>query len=175
MQFASLLVSILALLTSLGVASRQLRTSRTANSVSVLIGLFTEHRGHHLASARQIVFNDAASWQCDLGMAGVPEGQRDAVRDLMWFYDNLGALVVHGVVNIKPVSAYLGASVLGLWDHLKPIIEAERMRRRQGGLPDADRWQGYFELLHQMASVHDPSKYRRLPITTRVRLRTRRI
>jgi hypothetical protein len=170
MQLGALLVSITALLTSVTVAATQIRVSRAGNSVQTLIGLFTEHRSHYLAESRHVVFNDAENWDLSQGLAGVPEEHRVQVRDLMWFYDNLGVLVAHGVVDIRPVSAYLGGSVLEMWVKLEPLVQAERRKRAVAGFSDSGRWQYYFEFLVKMAKFYTPSNYRKLPMYVRFRM-----
>ena len=75
---------------------------------------------------------------------------RDLVRELAWFYDNLGALVAHGVIDIEPVSGYLGGSVISVWERLEPVVLAERARRAGNGMPDPNRWQEYFENLYHL-------------------------
>ena len=169
MQIPALLVSIAALLTSVTVAAFQIRISRAGNSVQTLIGLFTEHRSHYLAEARHAIFNEAQDWDLSEGLAGVPEQWRLQVRDLMWFYDNLGVLVAHGVVSIRPVSAYLGGSVIEVWAKLEPMVQAERRKRASAGFYDSGRWQEYLEILLQMIKIYTPSKYRKLPIRARLR------
>lgn len=73
-------------------------------STKVLIDMFNEHRSEHLASARTA--GHTRLKECDPKQ--VLAGLLDDIRDLAWFYDNLGRLVHHGVVDIEPVSGYLG-------------------------------------------------------------------
>ncbi|MEU6674205.1 hypothetical protein [Streptomyces sp. NPDC046925] len=53
-------------------------------------------------------------------------------------------------MDIEPVSGYLGGSVLSVWEHMEPLVRAERARRRQSALPDPERWQAYFENLYHL-------------------------
>ncbi|KUN81119.1 hypothetical protein AQJ66_24460 [Streptomyces bungoensis] len=62
---------------------------------------------------------------------------------MAWYYDNLGALVTHGVVEVEPVFGYLGGSVISVWERIEPLVTVERARRMHSGLPDPDRWQQY--------------------------------
>lgn len=56
-----------------------------------------------------------------------------------------GAMVAHQIVDLKPISRYLGGSVLDMWTALQQLVVAERYRRRVAS--DPSRWQRYFEYL----------------------------
>lgn len=74
---------------------------------------------------------------------------RSIEREPAWYYDNLAAaLVAHGVAEIRPVSGYLGGSVISAWEHMEPLVAVERDRRARNALPDPNRWQEYFENLY---------------------------
>jgi len=91
-------------------------------------------------------------------MDGLPHDRKDLVRDLAWFYDNIGTLVTHGVIDIEPVSGYLGQSVLLHWEMMRPLIQAERKKRQ--GQYDPERWQIYFENLYHLIREQPPEKAR---------------
>ena len=159
-------IAALALLVSFAAAAlaycfgrQQTLTARQANQIPALIDLFREHRSESLANARDFV-GSAQLWKCDLseGLAGLPQEMRVPVRELMWFYDNLGALVAHGIVDLEPVAGYLGGSVLVCWTRLEPLVDAERDRRRR--FPDPGRWQDYFENLNRLVDEYGPQRAR---------------
>jgi hypothetical protein len=104
------------------------------------------------------VYFDLANYDLSLGLDALPEDKQNLVRSLAWFYDNLGALVAHGVIDIAPVSGYLGQSVLAYWERLQPLIEAERKKRQDSH--DPDRWQIYFENLYHLTRGLPPEKAR---------------
>lgn len=160
---AALVVAVASLVTSSGAAFLALRVARHANSNPVLIDLFTEHRSPELAAARVWVHAHMNEFpQClDLGLDGLPADVRDAVRDLAWFYDNLGVLVHHGVVDIEPVSGYLGGSVLDLWPKYSKLVAGERARRERAGSEDPRRWQFYFESLYEAVRACPPETARK--------------
>ena len=124
----------------------------------VLIDLFREHRSKRLADARQFVYFDLHKCDLSLGLDALPEDKKALVRDLAWFYDNLGAMVAHGVVDIAPVSGYLGQSVLLNWEKMEPFIQAERKKRQDSY--DPERWQIYFENLYHLIREQPPAKAR---------------
>ena len=139
MASAALIISIIAAATSISLGWRALTLARHSNTMPVLIDLFREHRSRQLADAREFVYFDLANYDLSLGLDALPEDKQNLVRSLAWFYDNLGALVAHGVIDIAPVSGYLGQSVLAYWERLQPLIEAERKKRQDSH--DPDRWQ----------------------------------
>ncbi|MFC9931952.1 hypothetical protein [Streptomyces sp. NPDC127190] len=150
MEIAALVVSVVALMVSGAVSLRQLRLTEHANTLPVLVDLFREHRSVRLAQARQFVHQELPACDLSAGLAGLPEDGRDLVRELAWYYDNLGALVAHGVVDIEPVSGYLGGSVIAVWERVEPLVAVERAKRAQNALPDPNRWQEYFENLYHL-------------------------
>jgi hypothetical protein len=150
LEISVLLVSLVALAVSGAVSIRQLRLTEHANTLPVLVDLFREHRSVRLAQARRVVHERLPSCDLSAGLAGLPEDDRDLVRELAWFYDNLGALVAHGVVDIEPVSGYLGGSVISVWEGVQPLVQAERAKRTRNAMPDPNRWQEYFENLYHL-------------------------
>jgi len=77
---------------------------------------------------------------------------------LVYFYDNLGALVAHGIVDIAPVSGYLGGSVVMVREKVRPLVEAERNRRTNSTV--SARWQMYFENLYCLVLENPPEEAR---------------
>ena len=152
-------MSVFALLISIFVALRQFRLGRETNTLPVLVDLFREHRGPRLAEARAVV-RQLQEDQVDLkgGLSSLPRHEREMVRELAWFYDNVGVLVAHKVVLADPIIGYLGGSVVAVWETLEPLIAEER--RARSGLPDALPWQEYFEMLYKLAKGESPAMAR---------------
>lgn len=136
-----------------------LRLSRHSNTLPVLVELFREHRSDRLAEARSYVRQELPAIDVTGGLSALPPDKQKLVRDLSWFYDNLGALVAHDIVDIDPVAGYLGGSVLETWDTLQPLIEGERLRRVNDS--DASRWQEYFENMAALLRDCSPETARR--------------
>ncbi|MFE1556708.1 hypothetical protein ACFW6V_17220 [Streptomyces sp. NPDC058734] len=160
MGVVALVLSGLALVVSGAASVRQLRLARHANTLPVLVDLFREHRSDHLATARLYVFRDLPHCDPSAGLAGLPQDKQELVRDLAWYYDNLGALVTHGVVDLGPVSGYLGGSVINMWEGIAPFIEAERAQREAAQMADIVRPQVYFENLYHLVRKNLPATAR---------------
>lgn len=156
-------ISLFALATSIAAW----RTARHNVSTKVLVDMFNEHRSDRLADARTAIHKRLGTCDPAQGIAGLPDDIRGGIRDLAWFYDNLGVLVHHGVVDIRPVSGYLGGSVTYCWGKLEPFIDAERVKRSTS--PDPQRWQVYFEMLAAEVTNMPPEKARQS--TTKLRLK----
>lgn len=154
-----MIISILAFAAAVAVAVLQLRTARQANALPVMVGLFAEHRSTGLAEARSFVHNELNQYDLTTGLAGIPEAKRELVRDLAWYYDNLGTLVAHGHIDIEPVSGYLGVSIISVWEKMEPLIRAERHLRDLS--TDPERWQMYFENLVSLVKECPPDHARR--------------
>jgi hypothetical protein len=167
MAVASLVISLAALLVAMVAAFVQLRVSRQANDLPVLVELFSEHRTKRLSDARTFVFRELNGFDLTRGLAGLPEDKRDLVRDLAWYYDNLGVLVTHGHIDLAPVSGYLGVAASNVWRALEPLINAERVARAGSG--DPRRWQEYFENLVCLVQELPPDRARREQRRWRVR------
>lgn len=141
-------------------AERTALALEDANSVPVLIELFREHRSDYLAQIRSMLHKEGLPEDVEGGLVSLPAEKGKQIRDLMWFYDNLGVLVMHGLVDVRPISGYLGGSVLEVWQIVTPLVLAEREVRRRSGQPDPDRWQQYFELLYNAVKVDSPTAAR---------------
>ncbi len=157
-DWISISVSALALLVSLGAGLRQLLLTRQANALPVLVDLFREFRGDRQREARIVVFSEVQSLDLTRGLDGLPDKQRDRLRDIMWYFDNLGALVTHGIVDIQPIAGFMGGSILTAWERLAPLIYAERTLR--GHPSDAGQYQQYFENLVHLVERAGPRESR---------------
>lgn len=158
MELAAVIISIVALAASVLIGWKALTLSRQSNTMPVLIDLFREHRSQRLADARQFVHHQLTEYDLTKGLSELPEEKQTLVRELAWFYDNLGALVTHGIIDVSPVSGYLGVSVLTTWEKMQPLIEAERITRQDSF--DPQRWQIYFENLYYLIREMPPEKAR---------------
>jgi hypothetical protein len=158
LEIAGLLVAVVALLVSLAGSQGQLRLARHANVVPVLVDVFREHRTQTLADARRFVYTEISNHDLSLGLQGLPEDKRESVRQLMWYYDNLGTMVAHQIIDLPPVAGYLGGNVVDMWKALRPMVEAERDIRTAAS--DPTRWQWYFEYLASEVSALPPDSAR---------------
>ena len=81
MALAAVIISIVAVATSVIFGWRTLTLARHSNAMPVLIDLFREHRSKPLADARQFVYFDLSKCDLSLGLDGLPEDKKALVRD----------------------------------------------------------------------------------------------
>jgi hypothetical protein len=103
-------------------------------------------------------YRELADHDLEKGLDGLPAEGRELVRELGCFYDNMGALVAHGIVDIELVAGYLGGSIVPVWEAMRPLVEAERAARTVHY--DATRWQAYFENLYVLVKEQTPGNVR---------------
>jgi hypothetical protein len=163
----AVVISILSLVAAILTAGRQALLAQRANDASALVELFREYRSQPLASARRDVRDHVKEWEPAKGVEGLPQD----VKGLLWFFDNLGVLVAHGVVESGPVIGWLGGSAVVVWDLLEPFIVAERASRSRG--LDPNRYQEYFENLVMLIRKTPPEEARGLDKLWRLPRRTR--
>jgi hypothetical protein len=159
MTVTALAISAFALAISVIVAVaawRQIGLARHANALPVLIDLFHEHRGEELADARHVVYQlKSRTLDVSKGFDGIPEEKgRKLAKKLAWFYDNVGALVTYGTIDIEPVSGYMGGAVLDCWYVLAPFIAVERAKRASASDPAS--YQQHFENLVALIEETQP-------------------
>jgi len=118
--------------------------------------MFKEHRHPALADTRAYLHR-IGELEATLGFDAFGD-RRDDVQ-LAWYYDNLGALVAHDVIDVDPVAGYLGGAMTDIWRILEPFVATERMRRSAS--PDAGRWQQYFENLVVLVRETGPDSARK--------------
>jgi hypothetical protein len=159
MEQVALAISVAAVILSCLLGIRTLTLARQANAMPMLVDLFTEHRGARLSEARRFVYRYLSSADVTNGLDSLPDEARELVRELGCFYDNMGALVAHGIVDVDAVSGYLGGAIVPVWEAMMPLVEAERARRTVHY--DPSRWQAYFENLYLLVKNQPPDQARK--------------
>jgi hypothetical protein len=118
----SAVVAAIALLLSL----RQIGLLRRQNLSPVVMEAFREARTAEWFEAFDWIRADLArEYSPDLGVSGLPEVARRRVRKVGFFYDNLGVLVVSGVVPEDLVLGFFGPGMKKCWDVMKPYFDVE--------------------------------------------------
>jgi len=86
-----------------------------------------------------------------------PKRNRSLFAKLLFFYDNLGAFLIHDIVDIRLVSGYLGGAVISCWERMYPLVQAEREKRRRAEMRFPNRWQEYTEVLYDICKNNPPN------------------
>jgi len=149
----SLVISIIALATSLFVAYKQIMLAKHSNSFPVTIDMFREFRSlefkQHLY---YVLFKFPSINQPDKGIHGLPEETRNHVLEVCHFFDNLGVMVANKAVDEKLIISFLGGTALKTWEIIYPYIMAERAGRENG------LYQEFFEHLIFVIKKNPPEK-----------------
>jgi hypothetical protein len=163
LNLLALFVSAGALASSLGVSLRQLRLADNSNVLPVIIDMFKETRSpEFLQSVEYIRHELAAGHPHDNGYRHLPEEPKAHIRRVGMFYDDVGRLVAHGVVDERVVLGTYHRNVQRMWEFLSPYIYAERAEHDTLTMP-------YFEDLAARAratsgaAIHAQLGLRRLP------------
>lgn len=156
----TIIVSVLALVTSLAGLAVQRFTARNSDTVATTLTLFQEFRSPEMAAARRVVTDGLlkAPGQ-ETAVNELDEDVKDSVIAVCRYFDHVGVLVAYRMVPAEPVVGYLGSSVDYHWTRLKPYVLKERERRR-------DDYLEYFELLSTVVQQYGSDR-----IQSRVRRR----
>lgn len=124
---ATLAVSVVALIASAIVGMRQLRLSDGGNQLPVVLEAFRESREPGWLPANEYVLTTLpAKHNPEQGHRGLPDEARVHTNTIGLFYDDLGKLVAHGVIDKNLVIGAYGTMIVRLWDALAPFVYAER-------------------------------------------------
>ncbi|GAA2589594.1 hypothetical protein GCM10010435_80250 [Winogradskya consettensis] len=132
LSLSSLVVSILALAVSGGVAVRQLVRMRHSNMLPVALDLFREFRTGQFRDNMRYIVEDLWTEHPpgdDTGILDLPDNDRARVIPVVSYFNNVGVLVANGVVDETVVRGFMGQSVLRAWDRAAPYLRAERLHR----------------------------------------------
>ena len=158
-----MVLSLVAILVALFASRHRQRSGRRANAMPVVsLDSFREHRGVRFSDARTCVFARLPQHDPSDGLDALPREDKELVRGLAWFHDNLGALVAHNVVDPKPVSACLKglviSAVTSAREHIEPFVAVERAKRADSS--DRERPQVRFGNLYLPVEESPPRRSR---------------
>jgi hypothetical protein len=125
---ASLILSSLALLVSGYTNARSVRATRASQSLAAVKDIFGQRHKPEFIEALDAVRHETFMEGTDpsQGYNGLPDNKRTYAYRLSNFYDDLGKLVAHGVVEDKLVIGAYGYSTLWAWEVLEPYLKAQR-------------------------------------------------
>ncbi|WP_435863905.1 DUF4760 domain-containing protein [Streptomyces phaeochromogenes] len=151
LNLTSLSISLTALVVSILLTLRQIRLASGGNHLPVVLDAFRESRSVEWLAAEEYILtaltNDHAT---DCGCRGLPVPARTYADTIGLFYDDLGKLVAHGVIDQNLVIGAYGTNIVRLWDAVAPYVYADR--RRHGR-----RYWSYFEDLAARTATTPPS------------------
>lgn len=143
---------------------RQLRLADNSNLLPVIIDMFKETRSPEFLRSVEYIRAELPGHPHDNGYRHLPEEPREHIRRVGMFYDDLGKLVAHGVVDERLVLGTYHRNVQRMWEFLGPYVYSERAEHDTLTM-------AYFEDLAARAkatsgrAIHAELGLRRLPAT----------
>ncbi|RBQ15584.1 hypothetical protein DP939_35005 [Spongiactinospora rosea] len=127
LNLATLAVSLTALAISVFLTLRQIRLASGGLHLPVVLETFLHSRNPAWFKAQEYVLTMLAhEYQAERGWRGLPEQARAQVNTIGLFYDDLGKLVAHGMIDQRLVIGSYGTNIVRLWDALAPYVYTER-------------------------------------------------
>lgn len=127
LNLAALLISFLALIVPIPLALRQIRLSNGGNHLPVVLEAFKEFRNPaYLAAEKYLLHGLAQEHSVDCGCTGLPEPARTHAWTIGMFFDDLGKLVAHGIIDQSLVVGSFGMGIVRMWDALAPYVYQQR-------------------------------------------------
>ncbi|HEU5157152.1 MAG TPA: hypothetical protein VFU43_09155 [Streptosporangiaceae bacterium] len=158
----ALAISLTALVVSVFMTLRQLRLASGGNHLPVVLDAFKESRSPEWFEAHEYILKNLAEEHApDCGWRGLPASARTQVSAIGLFFDDLGKLVAHGMIDERLVIGSYGTMIVRLWDALAPYVYAERQAY---GL---HFWIYYEDLAARVAATHPESVYAKLRMRSR--------
>ncbi|MEV0178429.1 hypothetical protein AB0I54_03850 [Streptomyces sp. NPDC050625] len=123
----ALAISVLSLVVSSFVSARQLQLANNSNLLPVVVELFRETRQPDFSRAIEYIKSDLAREHSpEFGYRRLPDEPLRHVRRVSLFYDDVGKLVAHGVVDERLIIGSYGPNIINMWNVLAPYIYRER-------------------------------------------------
>jgi hypothetical protein len=140
LNILALTLSLAALAISAALAFRQLKTMQQSNLLPVVADFFQEFERKGLLQDLDYVIHEVyPKYSPSLGYSGLPDPARAHMTSLSNFYESLGVLVAHRVIDESVAISAFGTQSDRAWRLLEPFI------LREGELRGASRFQAYFE------------------------------
>jgi len=133
-NIAALIFSFVAILISAASARRQTVESRRSNMMSFMTELGQRTRSPEFRNAYDYILTDLSKFDPALGIYALPEAERSQVTLVGGFYQDLGTLVVTGVLDEDLGTTMYYTSIKTMWHALEPFIHGERNLRRSRGV-----------------------------------------
>lgn len=162
LNLATLTLSLVAIVFSWVSALRQRRLAHSSNHLPIVITVFRESRTDAWLAAQEHVLNELPGRDAlKYGISGLPKQAHTHAALIGLFYDDLGKLVAHRMIDQDLVVGGYGSMIVRLWDALAPFVYAERE------LHLTEFWV-YFEDLATRAAATTPARvYKALHLGSR--------
>lgn len=158
----SIVLSVAALVVAVTTGVRQIRLAHGSTHLPVVLGAFQHSQTPAWFQAQQYVLTTlAAEHDPACGWRDLPDTVREQVNIIGLFYDDLGKLAAHRMIDERLIIGAYGTPIVHLWDVLAPYVYTER---RNHGL----HFWIYFEHLAARTATIGPDR-----VYAALRLRSR--
>lgn len=149
-------------LAAIALTVRQVQLAKGANHLPVVLDAFQHTRTEAWLDAEQYILTELSEEHAaDRGYRGLSPAARAHTSTIGLFYDDLGKLVAHGMIDEDLVIGSYGMQITRLWDALAPYVYVERR------VHELDFWI-YFEDLATRVAAFPPGRvYAKLGLRTR--------
>lgn len=119
---------MVALVVSAYTNARSVRATRASQSLGAIKDVFVQRHKPEFVAALNAVRdpNFVRGTDSADGYRGLPKAKQNYANQVTNFYDDLGKLVAHGVVEEELILGAYGSSTLWAWQVLEPYIKAQR-------------------------------------------------
>lgn len=134
LNLATVLMSVLALLVSALLAYRQIGLTVGANHLPVILDAFREIRSVEFQDSQKYIFERLTSEHGSArGYRDIDEPARSHLQAVGSFYDDLGKLVAHKIIDEGVIIGAYGDTIMALWKVIRPYVCRERELRGTRG------------------------------------------
>ncbi|MET9760001.1 hypothetical protein ABZ016_13230 [Streptomyces sp. NPDC006372] len=131
-NIVTLLVSVIALVTSAWLAWSQLTSSRKSTVLAMILEGFRDTRADdYLEAIEYVLYRLAVEHPQPVAYQQLPEESRRYIQRVGLFYNDLGKLVAHGLVDESLITGAYGGSLLRAWNVLAPYVYLERQEHQR--------------------------------------------
>ncbi|MEI7660888.1 MAG: hypothetical protein WCK34_01760 [Bacteroidota bacterium] len=122
-DFLSLFLSGLSLIISTLVLIRQISFAKKSNQLQVAIDVLREYRNIEFKNKVKIIFENIDSHDtAHRAFDDYPADICNALRSVSNFFDNIGLLIFHKLVDKEIIIGFMGENALTVWDKISPLI-----------------------------------------------------
>ena len=151
----SLSLSVFSLLISTLVLVRQISFSKKSNQLQVAIDVLREYRHIEFKNKVKIIFANIDSQNTThKTFEDYPADVCNALRSVSNFFDNIGLLIFHKLVDKEIIIGFMGENALTVWNKIFPLILNIRAK---SGMD----YQCYFEHFICLIQEKDPDMVRK--------------
>lgn len=128
LNLLALVISVIALSVSVVMGRRQLKLARDSHLLPIISDIFKETRSEPFLESMAYIRDRLAELPADNGYRHLPGDARLHVRRVGLFYDDIGKLVAHSIVEEDIVLGAYGGAIQRIWDIIAPYVYSERQK-----------------------------------------------